>query len=118
MGSLRTLVTWILERILSLLNKENLEESVTHPATAWNSLLAFFDRGPPCFSEYYYVYGLLDCATQLARILESGMVPLPFEQKMWKLIQSSRGPSLRWKAVCNPSPAGIHIVVTNAKLLD
>jgi hypothetical protein len=100
LGSPRTLATWILERILSLLNSEQIEENVSHPATAWNHFLAFINRGPPCFGDYYYLYGLLDCATQLGRILERGMVPSSFEERMRKIIQKSKDPSLRWKAVC------------------
>ena len=99
LGSPRTLVKWILERILLLLSDEQIEENASHPATAWNHFLAFFNRGPPCFSDYYYLYGLLDCATQLGRILEKAMLPSSFEEKMREIIQKSKDPSLRWKAV-------------------
>jgi hypothetical protein len=99
LDSPQSLATWILERILSLLNDEQIEGNVCHPDIAWQHFLAFFNRGPPCFGDYYYLYGLLDCATQLGRILEKDMVPWLFVERMQKIIRKSKDPSLRWKAV-------------------
>ena len=95
----QALATEILERILCLLNDDYINENVYQPTTTWERFLAFFNRGPPCLGKYYYLYGLLDCATQLGRILENSMVPRSFAERMREIVQRSRDPSLRWKAV-------------------
>ena len=108
------LATWILERILSLLNRfEQFERNVSHPAAAWQHFIAFFDRGPLRFGDYYYLYGLLDCATQLGKILEEA--PSPFEDRMREIVRSSKDPSLRWKAV---SLAPHHILLASYSYLS
>jgi hypothetical protein len=99
LDSPQSLATWILERILSLLNDDQIEGNVYRPDRARQHILAFFSHGPPCFGDYYYLYGLLDCATQLGRILEKDMVSSFFVERMRKIIRKSKDPSLRWKAV-------------------
>ena len=94
---------WILKRILSRLRAyEHFEKNISHPVGAWELVRAFVGRGPPDFSDYYYIYGLLDCASQLARILNNDLVPPEFKERMKRIILKSRDPSFRWKAVSFP----------------
>jgi hypothetical protein len=95
-----TLTVWILERLLLLLKTQTIEENISQPSNTWKNFLTFVNRGPPCFNDYYYLYGLLDCATQLGRILDETTVPLEFEERMREIVKKSKDASLRWKAVC------------------
>jgi len=90
---------WVLKKILESLDKETQEDKVSQPKDAWKNFLAFWGNQPPRFSDYYYLYGLLDCATQLGRIIDRGMLPAGFEERMQKIIRNSIAPTLRWKAV-------------------
>lgn len=93
----------VLKRILSILYTYGpFEEDISYPARALEVLRAVTRRGPPGFSHYHYIYGLLDCATQLGRILDGGHVPQEFEERMKQVILRSRNPSFRWKAVSFP----------------
>jgi len=98
--TLAPLTAWILKRLLSLLNTQIIEENISQPSNTWKNFLAFVNRGPPCFNDYYYLYGLLDCATQLGRILYETAVPHEFEERMREIVKKSKDASLRWKAVC------------------
>lgn len=97
---------WILETTLSLLNAEQIDQNVSEPVNIWQNIRAFFSIGPSSFSEYYYWYALLDCATQVGRIIEKEKIPPGFANKMREIIKKSEIPSLRWKAV---SPTLINI---------
>lgn len=48
---------------------------------------------------YFYLYGLLDCATQLGRILPYDRVKDEFKNKMMAIIRRSEEESYQWKAV-------------------
>jgi hypothetical protein len=100
LGLLSLLATSILERILVLLNNDCIEERVSQPTNAWRNFLAIADRGPPCFNDYYHLYGLLDCATQLGRIVDKNDISAPFEERVRKIVKNSKDSSIRWKAVC------------------
>jgi hypothetical protein len=99
LGLLSHLATSILERILLLLSNDFIEEKVSQPTNAWRNFLAFTDRGPPCFNDYFYLYGLLDCATQLGRIVDKNAISLIFEERVRKIVKNSKDSSIRWKAV-------------------
>jgi hypothetical protein len=93
----------ILGHILQLLDQRpDFERTDRPPPAIWDQILAFFKRGPPDFSRYFYLYGLLDCATQVARTVPLASVGRNFTSRMRLIIQSSKEPSYRWKAV---SPA-------------
>ena len=70
-------------------------------------LRACINRGPPSLSRYFFLYGLLDCAAQLARILPPFRMEPGFGDRMIRIVGSRREPSFRWKAV---SHSGLSIV--------
>jgi hypothetical protein len=97
---------WILEHILMVLNKPEMEREVSSPANLVKDFCAVAGRNAPSFNRYHFLYGLLDCSTQLARMLLPGLVPEPyaeqldrFQQRMVRIIENSAERSLRWKAV-------------------
>jgi hypothetical protein len=97
---------WILEHILMVLNKAEMEKEVSSPAYLVKDFCAAAGRNAPSFNGYHFLYGLLDCSTQLARMLLPSMVPEPyaeqldrFQQRMAQIIENSKERSLRWKAV-------------------
>jgi hypothetical protein len=94
---------WILEQILMVLNKTEMEKDVSSPAYLVKDFYAAAGRNAPSFNKYHFLYGLLDCSTQLARML---LPPEPyakqldrFQQRMARIIENSEDRSLRWKAV-------------------
>jgi hypothetical protein len=48
---------------------------------------------------YFYLYGLLDCATELGRIFPCDRITDEFNSKMMTIICRSEEESYRWKAV-------------------
>jgi hypothetical protein len=95
----KALGSWILNTILSLLEEDRLEEYVTHPTTAFQDFRAFVGRGPPSFGEYHYLYGLLDCATQIGRIMKGEAVGKALLDRIRRIVTSETDPGIRWKAV-------------------
>jgi hypothetical protein len=95
---------WILKTILSLLNAEKIDKNVSEPADILQNIRAFFSRGPPSFSVYHYWYALLDCATQVGRIIEKENIPPGFAEKIREIIKKSTSASIRLKAV-SPIPS-------------
>ncbi|KAH0565496.1 hypothetical protein GP486_001105 [Trichoglossum hirsutum] len=65
----------------------------------WEKLLAILNRGSPGLNKYFYFFGLLDCAAQLGRILDSDDLPSEMKLGMKKLFLESNVPQLRWKAI-------------------
>ena len=97
---------WLLEHILMVLNKPEMEKEVSSPAYLVKDFCVAAGRNAPSFKGYHFLYGLLDCSTQLARMLLPGMVPElyaeqldRFQQRMARIIENSKERSLRWKAV-------------------
>jgi hypothetical protein len=96
----RTLVRTTLDHVLMLLDQHpNFETKVTPPSPYWEHFLAFIKHGPPRFNTYFYLYGLFDCASQLARVVPLDVVGENLVSKMRLIIQNSKEPSYRWKAV-------------------
>jgi hypothetical protein len=60
---------------------------------------AFLNQGPPNLGPYYILYGLLDCASRLARILPPTMLEPEFKERMMRIICQSKESSYQWKAV-------------------
>lgn len=88
---------------MSLLDAEQIDQNVSEPAHTWQNILAFFSLGPSSFNEYYYWYALLDCATQVGRIVEKGKIPQGLVNKVREIIRKSKSSSIRWKAVSSTS---------------
>jgi hypothetical protein len=96
----RNLAKSALGHILKLLDQnQDFERTASPPPAIWEQILAFLRRGPPDFNRYFYLYGLLDCATQIARIIPLESVEKDLTSRMKLIIQSSKEPTFRWKAV-------------------
>ncbi len=94
------LAEWIMQRILKILSEyDQFETNVSCPSTKWEYLIAFLNRGPPSFDKYFYLYGLLDCATQLGRVVDHDRTPQPLRERMERIVRDSKDDSFRWKAV-------------------
>lgn len=90
----------ILDQILVELKRHNhFETTIRRRSSFGEYFLAIRDRGPPEMDTYFYLYGLLDCATQLGRILPYGRIKDEFKSKMMTIIRRSKEESYRWKAV-------------------
>ena len=88
----------ILDQILVELNS-HFENTVRRRSSFGEYFLTICNRGPPAMDTYFYVYGLLDCATQLGRILPYNRINDEFKSKMMAIITTSEEESYRWKAV-------------------
>jgi hypothetical protein len=88
----------ILDQILVELNS-HFETTIRRRSSFGECFLAIRDRGPPAMDTYFYLYGLLDCATQLGRILPYDRIKDEFKSKMMTIIRTSEEESYRWKAV-------------------
>ena len=65
----------------------------------WPKMRTMVRLGPPDLDQGYYVFGLLDCAAQLATLGNPGMFPVQFVNKVMSLILENNVPEYRWKAV-------------------
>ena len=96
----RDLARSILGKVLLTLDELGNFELDVFP---WSSYMeyfrAFLSHGPRRMDTYFYICGLLDCATQLTRILPLKDIPPNFTSRMRQVIGQSREPSFRWKAV-------------------
>lgn len=98
------LAEWIFRRILFTINRIGQpEKNTSSPPVKLDYVRAFMDRGPPSFDKYFYVYGLLDTASQLSRVIDPGKIPLDLELRMKNIIEQSKEASYRWKAVSSSS---------------
>ncbi|KAL8704700.1 MAG: hypothetical protein Q9201_002162 [Fulgogasparrea decipioides] len=80
---------------------------------AWNWPLARFRRGPPLMNKWYFFYGLLDCAAQLARHLLPEQMPADLLGGLERLMNEADFEEFRWKVVeilqaYNPSSIAIY----------
>lgn len=90
----------ILDQILVELNRhDQFETTIRRRSSFWEYFHVICDRGPPGMDTYLYLYGLLDCATQLGRILPYDRIKDEFKSKMMTIIRKSEEESYRWKAV-------------------
>jgi hypothetical protein len=90
----------VLDQILVKLKRHNqFETTVCRRSSFWEYLHIICDRGPPAMDSYFYLYGLLDCATQLGRILPYDEIKDEFKSKMMTIIRRSEEESYQWKAV-------------------
>jgi hypothetical protein len=90
----------ILDQILVELRRHNHFETTIRRRSSFGEYFhAIGNRGPPEMDIYFYLYGLLDCATQLGRILPCDRINDEFKSKMMTIIRRSNEESYRWKAV-------------------
>lgn len=95
-----------LGRVLRVLNSEDnecFEIDLRRPSKCREQFSAVLDRGPASLDRYYYFYGILDCAAQLASITDPERYPAGFEERMGSIVARSRVANFRWKAVGNSS---------------
>ena len=94
-------------QILNLRENESFESNV-HPRHRYlDQISALLNHGPAGLDKYHYFYGLLDCASQLGRIIDPKRYPAGVEERMRQIIertQSNGEASFRWKAVSAFSP--------------
>lgn len=89
----------ILAKILSIVNEhDRFETTVSPPSALWEHIVAFLYHSPQ-LDLYFYLYGLLDCATKLSSILRHDNLPQDFKSRMLQTICDSKDNSYRWKAV-------------------
>jgi hypothetical protein len=86
----------ILDQILvELTRHDDFEATIRRPSSFSEHFLAICDRGPPAMDPYFYLYGLLDCAAQLGRILSYDRIKDEFKNKMMTIIRRSEEESYR-----------------------
>ena len=69
------------------------------PTPVHEFFLAFTGRGPPPLKLYFFLYGLLDCAALLCRVIPNGALENSFKNQMKRILRQGVEPSFRWKAV-------------------
>jgi hypothetical protein len=85
--------------ILTLADNERFETEVHPPSKFRDQLMALLNRGPAKLDRYHYIYGLLDCASQLGTISGPEKYPKGLEVRMRSIIARSTETTFRWKAV-------------------
>ena len=100
LGMIQELATIILAKILSILDDNPGFEDGVRPRTRYQEyFVSFFNTGPSNLDRFLYFYGLLDCVSQLSKILNlDGFAPR-LSKRMKRIVASSQEPSYRWKAV-------------------
>jgi hypothetical protein len=90
----------VLDQISVELKRHNqFETTICRRSSFWEYFRVICDRGPPAMDSYFYLYGLLDCMTQLGRILPYDNIKDEFKSKIMTIIRRSEEESYRWKAV-------------------
>ncbi|KAI9800304.1 MAG: hypothetical protein M1833_003418 [Piccolia ochrophora] len=90
---------WLLGRISIIFDVyPDFERRISPPKAYREYFLAFISRGLS-FDSYFYLYGLLDCATQLTKVLGQDQIPKQFKARMRQIIKNSKDDSFRWKAI-------------------
>jgi len=102
----------IIKLVFELLHV-SFQEIPSRKSDAWNWPFARLRRGPPLLNKWYFFYGLLDCAAQLARHLRPGQLPAPFLRRLERLMEETEFEEFRWKVTeildaHNPNGVAIH----------
>ena len=84
---------------LSQLIKTEMDYAPISPSGFWNWARVFTARGPPRLDRSYYLYGLLDCAEQMAHFLLPGTLSSALRQGFDALKLQSLGARYRSKVV-------------------
>jgi hypothetical protein len=93
-------VELVLRKILTELKRDEVfERKVKYKSPHRDFLLAMINRGPPNMDFFFYYYGILDCGTQLARIIPNEKIASELRLRMERIICHSREDSYCWKAV-------------------
>ncbi|KAL8825689.1 MAG: hypothetical protein Q9170_007696 [Blastenia crenularia] len=82
--------------VQELLNS-NIQEIPSRRKDSWNWPLARLRQGPPSMNKWYFFYGLLDCAAQLARRLPSDQISTNLLKTFARIMEESEFEELRWK---------------------
>jgi hypothetical protein len=86
-------------KVLDFASNKGFEKDICRPRKSREQISALLDHGPSSLDKYNYFYGLLDCASQLASIIDHERYPVGFEVRMRLIIASCKEASFRWKAV-------------------
>ena len=91
----------VMKKVVSTLREKNEGSGVKPPRHPLEHILISMSRGPPGFSEYHFVYGLLDLAAQVSNAEYTNPCPLPAEVQtiLANIALKREEPSFRWKAV-------------------
>ena len=65
----------------------------------WLILRSLLDLGPPALDRGYYLFGLLDCAVQLAGLIDLLKYRGSLVEKMTELVMTCNIAEYRWQAV-------------------
>ena len=94
------LATIILAKILTIFDDHPRFEDGVRPRTKYQEyFVSFFNTGPSNLDPFLYFYGLLDCVSQLSKILSLDRFCPTLSKRMKRIVASSQEPSYRWKAV-------------------
>ena len=90
-----------LDKVMSIIDDDlsSRMETQSPPTPVREFFLAFTGRGPPPLKLYFFLYGLLDCAAMLCRIIPNDALKAEFKTGMRKILKQGIEPSFRWKAV-------------------
>lgn len=102
----------IVKLVLEILHV-SIQKIPSKKSDAWNWPFARLRRGPPLLNKWYFFYGLLDCAAQLARQLGPGQLPAAFLGRLKRLMEETEFEEIRWKVTeildaYNPNGIAIH----------
>lgn len=100
--ALKQCMSAILSRIsLALGEWGDFEKKIKPPRKYWMDFIAATVHGPPKLDRYYYIYGLIDCATQICRMTGASVMACfaNFSQRMKRVVVHGTEPTFRWKAV-------------------
>ena len=75
------------------------EPSWPEPGTKWHKLLAVLQWGTPRLDRGWYYFGLLDCISQLAALVDPAVLPKSLVSKIDESIYRKASMEFRWKAV-------------------
>jgi len=92
------IVMTLLLKLDRILPEEN-STSWPEPGSKWHKLLAAINWETPKLDRGWYYFGLLDCAAQLAALVDPSMLPKGFISSIKQLIFRKASLEYRWKAV-------------------
>jgi len=88
----------LLDRVEVLLDKET-RTSPPRLGGQWPKVRPLMNLPPPVLDRGYYYFGVLDCAAQLATLIDLWLHRESLFKKMIRIILISDVPEYRWKAV-------------------
>ena len=97
MAAVNVVVPALLEKVESLIDAERSDPP--RLGGQWLKLRSLLDLGPPTLDRGYYLFGLLDCAAQLAALIYLSRYRPTLLEMMTDLISTSNIAEYRWLSV-------------------